>query len=482
MFNKGIYGIELASEVADRLFSNITVYGGLDWSFVATLRALLHKRLPQDETVHLAHNTVFQSVTELGGESVSHCMTWFLLNVTLHPSDSAHHIHIVHTTDTDAGEKMLDIIKANAGVGKRFMTEYTRRDDLHVFYARKAKALFYTHESGRNTIIFTDKLDLKHFHALQMMIPKYLPGLFADNPLTEAEANLLKSLGNKSAVEYEALIADFANAFNFRDEIIRSKLEGFDTVFERIQADSLREKIKIHQQDYDSQLSTLRSISNKINDSMYTLAGLEGFINNKSGDSELMEYFICNKNLVLIRVSGTIIEFVAHGYADVYDIDAFEKYVSNHSGYMYSGIASLITKPEMERLYRSIFEDGLYKLRMCAAYTVDLRSGVHGLQHFAFPTESDTYFPNTHIQHFGCIGSYATRFEEYIRNRDYVGAIDQAIVSARNLNFYDSSVIGRFGREFSRTDIKCIEAHDGRLLTPIEAISELEGAETWQDQ
>jgi hypothetical protein len=27
-----------------------------------------------------------------------------------------------------------------------------------------------------------DHLELKHFHALQMMIPKYLPGLFTDNP------------------------------------------------------------------------------------------------------------------------------------------------------------------------------------------------------------------------------------------------------------------------------------------------------------
>ena len=70
-----------------------------------------------------------------------------------------------------------------------------------------------------------------------------------------------------------------------------------------------------------------------------------------------------------------------------------------------------------------------------------------------------------------------------MQRRDYVGAIDQAVVSARNLNFYDSTVISRFAGDFSRTRIKCIEKPDGTLLTPLEAINELEGgAAECQDQ
>jgi len=82
---------------------------------------------------------------------------------------------------------------------------------LQVFYARKVKALFYTDENEWNTIIFTDKMELKHFHVLQMLIPKYLPRLFADIPLTEKETSLLKSTVNKSAVEYEKLIDTISN-------------------------------------------------------------------------------------------------------------------------------------------------------------------------------------------------------------------------------------------------------------------------------
>ena len=114
-------------------------------------------------------------------------------------------------------------------------------------------------------------------------------------------------------------------------------------------------------------------------------------------------------------------------------------------------------------------------LRICAAYTADMRTGLNALKNCSFPAESKTYLPNPHIQQFGCIGTYAGRFQEYMQRKDYVGAIDQAAVSARNLNFYDSPVIGALAKDLSNTAIKCMEKPDGSLLTPKEAIIELEG-------
>jgi hypothetical protein len=195
-----------------------------------------------------------------------------------------------------------------------------------------------------------------------------------------------------------------------------------------------------------------------------------------------MEYFMCNKNLSVIRVSGTTLEFVSHGYADVYDEDAFLQYVGNHGGYMYKNINPALTKPQMERLYRAIFEYGKYKFRLCAAYSADMKTGLKPFRSYIFPSESKTYFPNPHIQKFGCIGNYAGRFCEYMKKRDYVGAIDQAVVSGRNLNFYDSTVISDFAKDLSRTSIKCVERTDGTLLTPLEAIKELEEVEECQDR
>jgi hypothetical protein len=402
-------------------------------------------------------------------------MNSFIPEAIKYPSTTTgHRIFIVHTVASDAGEKMLEIIKANAGTGKRHMSGYALQEDLRVFYARKLNALFYHCEADRSTVIFTDKLELKHFHTLQMMIPKYLPSLFKDNPLSEMETALLKSLGNKTATDYERLIEEFAKDIDIRAEIIRTKLAGFETSFERIRLDEVKSEISKDEYEYENHLSIMRSLSTRIQERKYMLAGLECAITEHAGDSDLMEYFMCNKNLSIINVSGTTIEFVAHGYADVYDQEAFDKYVQNHNGYLYSRLNSAITKAQMERLYKAIFAEGLYKLRICAAYTADMKTGLKAAKMYMFPPESSSYLPNPHIQNHGCIGSYAMRFQEYMRKRDYVGAIDQAVVSARNLNFHDSTVMSRFANELSNSSKSCIETQDGTLLTPFEAVLEMD--------
>ena len=556
MFTKAILSTTLTSEAADRLFSNITASYAPDKSFLSTLRALLRKRLPQGESVQVNCRNIRITENEVIAASVSQCMGWFVPQGVQLQTTTGYNIFIQYAANPEVGNKMLDIVRSNAGENKRHLRDYKRRDDLRVFFMRKVNALFYTSADERSTIIFTDKLELKHFHALQMMIPKYLPKLFAGglrgvgdqlvngnlNPLTEPESTLLKSLGNKYAVDYETLIEEFAKEIDLRSEIIRTKLAGFETAFERIRVTELKDEIAAQQSNYDYHLSVLRDLSNEIQERQYTLSGLVCSIEHQAGDSELMEYFMCNKNLSIINVSGTSIQFVVHGYADIYDQEAFDKYVCNHGGYLYSNINTAISKVQMEKLLRAIFsENGYnasigradindrydgqngsgvgnarsdgnnsnhnaqngrgnncnaqnhnsnliaqnrhsnnayvnhkYKLRICAAYTADIRVGLKARKQYLFTPESNTYLPNPHIQHHGCIGTYAARFQEYMQKRDYVGAIDQAAVSARNLNFYDSAVMGTFARELSYSSQKCLEKPDGTLVTPLDAIGEME--------
>ena len=450
MFNKAIFSTQLTGDTADRLFANITSESALDCTFLTTMRCILHKRLPKNESVHLRIKPLYYSLQEIENASLKQAMNWFVSDAINYPTNSQHNIVIVHTTSPDSGEKMLEIIKSNA---KRSLPKFAVQEDLRVFYARKCNALFYHNVSENKTIIFTDKLGLKHFHALQIMLPKYIPSLFSEFPLDDSETDLLKSLGNKSAVEYEKIIDKFAKDLDIRAEIIRTKLHGFETAFERRKLDEIKNEIINCENNYEYELSKIREIAAKIQEKKYTLAGLECSIQERLGDSELMEYFMCNKSLSIIKVAGTTIEFVAHGYADIYDIDAFEQYVGNHNGYFYSGLNTQITKPQMEKLYRAIFGENTLRLRICAAYSADVSTGIRALQHYNFPPESRDYFPNPHIQEYGCIGTYAMRFQEYMQKRDYVGGIDQSVISARNLNFYDSAAIGIFARNLSHSSI-----------------------------
>jgi len=68
MFNKQIRETVFTSEVAARLFSNVTATNVVDQSFLTTLRALCHKRLPSNETVHLNCRTLYLSEQEITNE------------------------------------------------------------------------------------------------------------------------------------------------------------------------------------------------------------------------------------------------------------------------------------------------------------------------------------------------------------------------------------------------------------------------------
>ena len=472
MFTKSIHSTPLTGETADRLFANVTALGVLDQTFLATMRALLHKRLPPNEAVSLSCKALHYSESEIDSVSLTQAMNWFLPTFQYEPK---HQIIIVYTTNSNVGAKMLEMVRANVGDGKRFMVTFAPQEDLRLFYVRKLNALFYSTAAGNRTVIFTDKLEMKQFHALQTMLPKYLPSLFKDSPLTESEATLLKSLSNKTLSEYERILDEFVKDLDIRNELIKTTLAGFETSFERQKLEELKDQILIRESDYESQLIALRKLSREIEDKKFMLAGLECAITEHNGNSELMEYFMCNKNLTIIDVNGTAIEFVVHGYADIFDEEAFGQYVENDKSYLYKELSPLVTKQQMKALYKAIFgESPQYKLRICASYTADIKSGLQANDHYDFPSESNTYIPNPHIQIHGCIGDYALKFEEFMKKHDYVGAIDQAAVSARNLNFHDSIVISVFVAQLSHnSSVSCIERADGTLITPHEAIKEL---------
>jgi len=158
LFTKPIFTTTLTGETADRLFQNVTATNGHDKSFLATMRVLLHKRIRENPVVLTCRAMCF-SEFEINSMPIAEALKWFIPDTVKSPTNEKHNIIIVYTTTTNVGAKMLEIIKANTGSGKRYMSSFTRHDDLKVFYARKLNALFYHSEIYRKTVIFTDKLE-----------------------------------------------------------------------------------------------------------------------------------------------------------------------------------------------------------------------------------------------------------------------------------------------------------------------------------
>ena len=164
MFTKEIRDMTLANDIADRLFNNIIAHQFMDNTFKATLRAVLHGRLPNDESLHL-------SIIPLS----DYCITPDMISEMIRRNDLGHTyaVYILYPQDRQYGDQMLEAVRSGVGKGRRYLDAYTPLDDLRVFYVKMLKGLFYT--TGYSTLIFLDSLDIRRYHALQMMIPRYFP-------------------------------------------------------------------------------------------------------------------------------------------------------------------------------------------------------------------------------------------------------------------------------------------------------------------
>lgn len=124
--------------------------------------------------------------------------------------------------------------------------------------------------------------------------------------------------------------------FDFRAEIIRSKLKGFETQFDQRKLRDVRSQIE----RIESQMRELESMfSNyyrEMNECRIQETGLLGRINSASDDeSEMMEYFLLNKSIHLMDVSGGRIEFVVATTMANFDPDTAESMIRNKRSFFY---------------------------------------------------------------------------------------------------------------------------------------------------
>lgn len=484
MFSKEITGLTLTSRVASNLFQNINGDNFReDVSFLATLRALLYSRVPKEESVTLQYHTSNYRTSQIGEASPRDCVRAFLRGTYVIDGYSGNlTIHSFEGSDADnaACYNLLD-----EGM-QQVLSGYKSATDLSTWIENEAKfkAKIYICEEKRNTIIFTDKLTMKKWHLLESLVTRYFPWYFSSAPLTEEELNLVKTLSKRYAPNYENAIEEFAKRFDFRAEIIRSKLKGFESQFDRRKLNDVRSRIE----SIESQMRELESMfSNyyrEMNECRIQETGLLDRINNASDDeSEMMEYFLLNKSIHLMDVSGGRIEFVVATTMANFDPDAAESMIRNKRSFFYidndngNEFAGRMTVEQIERLLKEIFLKETLKLRLCAAYRLDFNNGTYaGIANYSFPRDVIMdHTPNQHIQAYHCLGQNERTIRQSMRANDYVGAVAACVQSANSVNVTEGATCGKMMRRLFSTDIGAvIQLPDGSTKTPLDAVKWLE--------
>ena len=480
MFKRSVSSTPLTNDAANLFFRNITgeAYGS-DHSFLASLRALVAPRLPEGESVN-----VFFGKSDFNAAIISETPARRMVEMIcsgMYRDNGQIYIHNLANRDEANNIANIELLKS------KFTEVYPGWQQLErvsEFYHKSFKCLCFINPETKSATVFVEQLNLQKLHYLQISILAFLPWYFnPETGLTADEFALVESLRKKDSAEYEAALKKLATLYDFESARIKQLLSGFEIRFEQRECDRVQNNINNIDRDIESLGRQFADLNRRRSDECIRLLGLKQKIAEGDGSSEIMDYFLCNRKLQLVRVDGTKILFVVRDYLMYFDEDMARRYINNRNSYIYyycSTRSGKITPDQMKKLMWAIFVDQTLKMRWCAAYEFQLDGRVVAQRNYSFGPECDDYMPNPHIYYHQCMGNYEGKVNKLLAHNDYITAIEQCVASAKSFNFGDSTVGDKFVSVITgdrSLNNKCIELPDGKVVNPKEAIKWLEEQE-----
>ena len=473
----------MVSQAANSVFQNI--YGQDyrdDYTFLSTLRALLAPRMKEGETIYLCFEHSNYDTCTISNNEARRVIR-AIHNIDYYGSGSI----VIHSFNSTKSE---DNLTAMTLIQSKFCDTHNgwqRLDKITDFFRKTFSCLCFVNSESRKVVIFVDSLNIKIMHYLQCAIFAFLPWYFnPEDGVTADEMELIQSLREKTPDKYEECIAKIAAQYDFRAMHIRESLAGFETRFEKREREMTRESINNIIRQIGRLEDSIADYFRQKREQEIKLLGLETKIEScKDEDSEIMEYFLCNKKLVIDNVDEYTMAFATRDYLMYFDEDLAKTVIDNERSYVYrlDGYTcnEYIKAEDMKKLMYAIFIDQTLKLRFCSAYSFELGVRVRGISGYNYGFEFKDYMPNPHIDQYSCIGNYEMAINNCIKNNDYIGALEQSIASCKSLNFGDSTVMKEFMRRMYGIDgyshNRCIETPDGKVLTPKEAVAWMKAEE-----
>lgn len=476
------------SDEADNLFKieDFGMLGG-ERSLVATLRALITPRMSEDENLRITSEDI-----ETGSYEFSYYDDETIMNniVGIFTPNAREVLYIKSLVygNEEYRAKTFEYLEKN------FESRYEgwhRLTKITDFFRKSFRVMCFINPSIHSTILFVETLDNARLHYLQCATFAFLPWFFEkDKNLTGEEMELINSLREKTETNYINCLVKMSKKYDFRTMLIKTKLEGFETRFERIEVEDIQRCIEHYIAEINRLNSQIGQLLNSKNESEIRLLGYQAKIESNE-DSEIMEYFLANQNLVLQEVTDQYMCFGVKSYVNYFDEDIAERMIETKSSYVYrpNGRAcnNIIPEDDMEMLMRAIFIDQILKLRFCATYVFYLSGNIQAPNNCSYGYEFRDCMPNTHTDRYSCLGNYQRVINELLLKHDYIGALEQCIASCGSLNFADATVMEEFMRRIygiSTYDVntRCIELPGGEVVTPKEAITWLHKQEDGENE
>lgn len=481
MFTKTLGELTLTGELAAQIFGS-KIYGDNyrdDTSFVATLRALLIPRIG-DHRLRLRNTAAGFSRSAI--ENANRVANVYGALVSDLRDDEIV-ICNANATNDDDRKAIFDYVDHGRHGFLKHFSGFEELKDIREFVSPVMNARFYTNAERRTTVIFVERLDMKKYHYLQSFTPRYFRWYFESAPLTQDDENLLRSLIRRTSEEYEVLIEEFASKLNMRDYMIRNMLGDFERRAKVDQLDGLQNQLEDLMRDMQNLMDQYSRACEKKDTINLQCMGLREAINSQSEESELMDYFIANRNLDPVATDSGRFSFIVRTYLDSFDPDLYDSMSKRETSLLFIdysvGIRNFREVSARKRLLDAIFsDDPVLRIKMCAFYQIDIRGHVSSYSGYSFPANCRDMLPNPHLHYHNCLGNHMRYITERLGAGDIVGAIEQCVSSAKSINIGEGPTIRYFLKDLFSTHAKIIELPDGTSVEPLEALKWLEKQES----
>lgn len=481
MFRDVISQTPFTNEVADGFFPNIVgdSYNN-DTTFLASLRALVAPRMTGEDSLYLGFSSSHYTASQ------AESLTSTKIVKTIYDEDrfvnGSFTVHSFNSSEEN-NKVWLDLMKEHF---TKVYKDWVMIDKVTAFFAKSFYILCFINKESKKVVIMIDELDVPAYHFIQLIIPVVLPWYFnGDNQIKHdsIEHEFLKSFNEKTSDHFNEIINKLAEPYDFRTLKIKQLLSGFETQYEQREMERVRAKINDHNARIDAKSNEIKDLLTSIREWQIRLLGLEAKIEAGEENSEMMDFFLRNKNITVNRVDQNgDLYFTVHDIVDNFDEDYAAKVIlDSDSSYVYKpngrSCNNYIPVEDIRMLMSAIFLEQTLKLRFCATYCLSMSGGAEGQSYsgYTYVQEHPDYMPNPHIDYHNCLGNYRPLIIEALRANEYIGAISQCIASCKSLNFSDSTVMSEFmtniyGFPSHTVNNKCIELPDGRVVRPKEAI------------
>ena len=361
------------------------------------------------------------------------------------------------------------------------LAEFKEKKSISAFVKEKtgSECTVLYHETKNVVGIFVNSIDNRLYHLLLSFISLYFPSLFKENPLTENDYSLIKSLSKKDKNDFYACIKNMVQpyAMEFRRIQMKSFMKG---LHEKKIADAdravanQRRRVQEHENLYTEAIRTLREL-------IVQFEGLKVTENYDSPEEDLVEYLATNKDIHNLVIRDNRMFFSVTTLLSNFNVDAWNTF--KERGYIFDGEYDTRLTSEAFRnienrklLLNSIFADSpdLF-VRMAGNYQLDIGANrIYTDSDYRYldddPMFKD-YLPNPHLKIFGCLGGYKDKVIRALADRNYVAAVNLCIASAGSINLDETTQTFRpfLGWLLNSKD-KVIVTRDGTEMTPEEAL------------